>query len=564
MAKKKKLGNPFGQTGSIPAMETVTTHQEQKFWEAARVAKERATEALNLLEPFPKQQAIMTDPARILLAVGGNRSSKTHTIAARFAKIVTGRDLDRFPKEDGRAYVVGKDETHLGQTLFRKLFKPGTFKIIKDEVTGEWRTYRRWQDEHRKKEAKPAPPLIPARFIKQNGISWRKKKDSIPKMVKLVNGWEISFFTGEGLPAQGFDVDLGWFDEEIGNSEWLSEMLRGLVDREGTFFWSCTPQSSTEQLLNLSEMADNDEFGVMDISKYRLDTRDNPHLNPKEIARWSMGMSDEERRIRIEGHFATATFLMYPEYSADSHGMDRTELPNGQVPHDWTRYVAIDPGYGVTAAIFGAIPPPSSPFGDIVLIYDELYIPNCTVDMLAKALSNRMEGQAIEAFVVDEQHAQKTDASGFTIRYQLESAMAMYGVRSESAGCSLVPGFSDVEDGCSLVRRNLVMREGGKKSRLRLLRGATPMLDKCLTKLRRDRTKGTSGVWFYKDVPAPRQDDHTFDCVRYLLGHDPRWVEPRKQTPPKPWAVIRFEAKQARLRRGSSPTVVLGPRSSAG
>ena len=73
----------------------------------------------------------------------------------------------------------------------------------------------------------------------------------------------------------------------------------------------------------------------------------------KSIERWA-ALGDDILRMRAEGDFVTDSILMYPNFDMRIHGLDRTELPNGQIPHEWTRYAVIDPGHTVTAVLFAA------------------------------------------------------------------------------------------------------------------------------------------------------------------------------------------------------------------
>src|SRR5690606_37782771 len=41
---------------------------------------------------------------------------------------------------------------------------------------------------------------------------------------------------------------------------------------------------------------------------------------------------------------------------------------------DWTHYLTVDPGHAAQAALFAAVPPPESGLGDVVLVYDEVFV----------------------------------------------------------------------------------------------------------------------------------------------------------------------------------------------
>lgn len=913
--------------------------------EALAIQRERLQEALKIFIPTEIQQPIADCKHRTLLLSGGNRSSKTTTAAYVIASWLLGKtehpnlpkapdvaDVEACKKFDGRAYLVGKDATHLGEVMYRKLFRHGAFKVIKDEQTGLMRAYLPWKDAHRSKEVKPGPAFIPHRFIESQ--SYRLKKDNVPRMVRLKNGWEVMFFTGEGVPAQGFDVNLClagwskiydpvadeyrqvdqikglfhvasfnestgrlevqpasqpfikgfgeicrvrlrngqelittrhhqvlsddgwvsvqqayeqhlplracrevsllfrglasqatqsklhtqtsrqvqascachtavevrfseefgycsssvacfckhlaaqcqcricldnhepgmkkfhtsfqasefqvpctqqeqfleeaqktwqsvpvsssdpvcgleylshatrcercrqldqnvrrslshplrcttaegvryqpdgqvrqslayedsceqplsstqdclcrcsaycdpcgeplrrheagdqgslpspscvqepcrsswrlddlahkprcnpyrqqggtlaldltlqhltyvvdietignfpiwdisvaqnhnyvygnsvshncWFDEEIEARDWVHEAKRGLVDRGGVFVWSATPQAATDQFLNLLDQA---EVEGSTVAKFIMPSYSNPHISKEEIDAFSEGLTEDERKVRIQGEPATASFLMYPTFDMSYIGMSWDRLPKKEIPEDWTRYAAIDPGYGVTAVVFFAVPPPSSSYGDIVVAYDELYITKCTSEKFAEAMALKMGKFEFQAFLIDDKQAAKTETTGKTIKQQLAEALRERNVSSVCGG--FIPGEVDNEAGCHAVRDALRPRSGlGPK--YRIMEAACPNLERNFQKLRRKRIRGASGDWVYKDVPADNQDDHAFDCFRYMVCFDPRWVEPTPRTPPKPWALLRYELKQKK-NGGNKRCVTLGP-----
>lgn len=159
----------------------------------------REQESLQLYEQLDHLALFHASPAPERVLRGSNRSGKTITAAVEFARAVTGVDpYDKYPKSDGRAFIVGKDEKHNSEVIYRKLFRPGAFFVIKDKVTGKDRAFRPWdpEDKARKDEARRADPLIPPRMIVD--IAWENKKESCPSLVTLTNGWEIRFFSSKG------------------------------------------------------------------------------------------------------------------------------------------------------------------------------------------------------------------------------------------------------------------------------------------------------------------------------------------------------------------------------
>lgn len=138
-----------------------------------------------------------------VLVIGGNRSGKSLSTFMEDARAVTNQDpYDKYPEKDGNLVIIGRDWKHIGMVVYPMLFKAGAFKIIKDDKTNVWRGYDPVGDESRKDEAKPAPPMIPPRFIKKT--SWLLKSANYIQSCELYNGWQIFFFSSEGDPPKGF------------------------------------------------------------------------------------------------------------------------------------------------------------------------------------------------------------------------------------------------------------------------------------------------------------------------------------------------------------------------
>ena len=136
---------------------------------------------------MPKQEEFHACTASERLVIGGNRSGKSACTFIEDARAATGQDpYGKYPKEGGNLVIIGKGWTHIGMVVYPMLFKAGAFRIIRDEVTGKWRAFNPNTDEARKKESKPAPPLIPPRMIKD--MSWVQKNAGYLNKAELTNG----------------------------------------------------------------------------------------------------------------------------------------------------------------------------------------------------------------------------------------------------------------------------------------------------------------------------------------------------------------------------------------
>lgn len=515
-------------------LESLTQHSRAELLELQRELASRQLEAVRLYKPNANQKAIHECVSKEMVILGGNRSGKTTAALAEFAMAVTNAHPieGKYPKE-GTAVVVGAGWGHIGRTIYPGLFKAGAFKIIKDAQTGEWRAFDPVADEERSCDAKPAPPLIPPRLIKQ--CSWILKSAGYMQSCELTTGWTIYLFSSEGDPPQGFRADVCLFDEDLANeSTWVAEMQARLADRRGRFIWSATPHSRNDALFGLCERADKAaETGLENPKKFVLRFLDNEHI-PKEarqlaVEQWS-AQGEEVLRMRAEGEFTFDSVLMYGGFNMGIHGLDRKNLPGGEIPADWCRYAAIDPGHAICAVLFAAVPPTN----DMVLLYDELYIPNCSALIFGEQFHRKVAGQPqFHAFFIDSHGARLTDiGGGRSPGQQYSEQLELLGVRSRITGASFIPGSDDVIGGIESVRNAMHIRPNGTP-RLRVLTGALPNFIREIKRYKRQSTV-VGGQNIVLDKPHPRSVSHLLDCMRYLMAADIRYHKPEQVTE-KPW-----------------------------
>ena len=510
------------------------------------------------------QEEVHQCKASEILVLGGNRSGKSLCTFVEDARAVTGRDPHgKYPEKDGILVVVGKDWKHIGLVVYPLLFMAGAFKIIKDETTKEWRAYDPTTDAHRSKEAKPAPPLIPPRMVAKK--SWILKSARYIQSCQLVNGWQIYFFSSEGEPPQGFSANRVHIDEDVNNGDsWVPEMQARLSDRKGVLCWSAMPHSRNDALLNLAERADKEvEIGreSPDIVKFQLRFLDNPHIDSdekrKNIERWSsLGM--DVLRMRAEGEFISDSILCYPTFAMHVHGYDRMTLPNNVVPADWCRYVAIDPGHAVTAALFAAVPPDES----MLLIYDQLYIRQCNAITFGEQMAEKCKGQAFYAFLIDMHGGRLREIGSGRLPVELYTEqLKRREVSSQTTGHSFLAGCDDIPARMAAVQNYLHIRPEGTPT-LRVLRSSVPDLERELKRYKK-KTQLVGGSYIVTDQPNTRGEVHACQCLEYLCAYRPRYHKPKLEVGEEPWYVDWMRKRRKRLSAEADDFIYLGPQSGA-
>jgi hypothetical protein len=508
--------------------------------------------------PNDYQRPFFECTAKETLLIGGNRSGKTLSAMVELAWAATGTHPVKGKYPDGplNIGVVGKGWRHIGLVIYPYLFKAGAFSIIRDETTGAWRSYHPIKDKDRKSERKPSPPLIPPRLIKN--MSWVLKSAGYLQSVELHNGTNIWFFSSDAEPSQGFALDLLAIDEDIDNEQWVSEGLARLADRQGRFQWSAMPHSKCDSLLTLSERADKAEQEGRDhiIKKFTFTFLDNPYIEQEEkdrmIERWA-ALGEDVLRQRCSGEFTYDSILCYPNFSMTAHGYDRSKFENGVVPANWTRIAAIDPGHAVCAVLFAAIPPDES----MVVIYDELYLRDCTADILARAMKEKVAGHHFHAWIIDIHGARITElGTGKTPQQQYTEAFAKYGIASTTTGHSFLPGSDNIQAGMQSVRMAMSI-QGNGSTWLKILRGACPNLERELRRYKK-KTMNVGGQVVVLDEPNKRGDTHACDCLRYIFAYEPRYVKPPENVQ-QPWYVAWKQRRDKENNR--SGAVFLAPQS---
>lgn len=435
---------------------------------------DRMRDALAMYRPLPGQASDFHEcTRRIRLVNGSNQAGKTLVAEAECARIWRGKDpFKKRKNRDLKTVAVGKDARHIGQVMWRKLYLPGAFDCIPDEITGAIRAVKTdpsnphelWPaDLERKSLWVPSPPLMPPSCIAS--LTWESAGEGIPKITTLKNGTEILWCTSNGAPPNGLQLDLVHFDEELTSDRWLPEMLPRLMRYGGIFIWSATPQASTPQFYDLHKRA---EAGDPDVSEFTLLVQNNPYLPAaaKESFRRDMlALGDEEYQVRWHGKYAIQGRAVYPDYDLAKYGFDLDTVPS-----NWMIVVAVDPGTAVSAFVVLAIPPS----GDVVYVVDECECRNKDARGFALELKRYLDGRRPEAYIIDKQ------AGGQVSMGRTDTVADHYTKMMEEVGVppSRISGLSFVW-GCNVpAARELSVKGLMGSGRLKFRRGHVNRLDK--------------------------------------------------------------------------------------
>lgn len=482
----------------------------------------RGREPTKLYEPFGPAIDFHKSQAKQRILYGSNRSGKTTGAMLDLAWVAMNRHPYRKCPKGGLLLAVGKDENHIANVMWKKLaFANPEYRMIKDDETGHYRSYRPWTDAHRKDESEPMPPMLPSRVIKR--VVWRDAGVGAPQKVILNTDWEILFFTagGSAKPPQGLTADGCYFDEEIPQPDFYDECMFRLVDRGGFFVWSATPQRAGPKMWNLHlEALKELEKPPKErrVEEFYVTLEDNPYIaqSEKEFIKKSLEHDDIAYRVRVLGQFLMETALTYPMFSRNVNTCEAFEIPS-----NWCRYAAIDPGFTVAAVIFFAVPPE----GNRAYVYDELMIRQCSSEGLAKEMRHRTMGKRFHAFLIDEHGSKRTEVMGESIREQYQKAFEKYKVRSSLGYGFISIGGGEVRTvtpGVHKVRDWLLPTEEDGKPRLIVFNHCHGLI-RDIESLHNKIKNGVAS-----ETPD-EQSKHAAAALRYGVMHGLKYVKPRKR-----------------------------------
>jgi hypothetical protein len=139
-------------------------------------------------------------------------------------------------------------------------------------------------------------------------------------------------------------------DEPIPEKMWTAN-ARGLVDRRGKAWFTCTPL--TEPWLDIAFIPDSESLSKESIT-FESEKRwmmtgtmyDNPYNTPEAIADFESWITDEERECRLYGLPTAYAGLIYKEFRHEIHvhsaGLPEDWTSWANPPHYYTRRFAID------------------------------------------------------------------------------------------------------------------------------------------------------------------------------------------------------------------------------
>ncbi len=549
--------NPYTDFEPDPrGLHEPTVYEKTELMEDVAEMESRRIESLKLYEPSAFQERLHTCTMKECLLQAGNQVGKSLAAFVEDARALTGQDpYNKYPKENGIALALGFDESHIGLVIHKYLFRAGAFKIIRDKETKKWRAWKPWlpDDVARESETKPAPPLIPKRFIKK--IAWLKKGKNIFDSVEFHNGWILYARSSKAAPMAGIQLDLAHIDEDIDRADWYDEIVARLTMRKGKLRWSALPLSRNDALVNLvqrsDEEADNPDSSTVVI---KASIFDNPYMpaesREENIKRWKAKGEDEYRK-RALGELVTDSYLMYPTFSTHVHDVmkdDETATTvqkimvecKGIPPRDWCRYMVVDPGHTVCAVTFWAVPPPE--IGKQKVCYDELYLQRCDAAILGYQVKPKVHDYTFQSFIIDAHGGQLREiGSGVHPMRQYSKVFEERGIASVETGHGFRMGSDDVSGRVMVLRDWFAVKEDGTTTFL-INPKTCPNTCKEFTRFKKKMVQG-----IVSDEGNRRGGSHAVETCEYAAAHGLKYVRPVTRVIQETYADRRNRERRMRI-----------------
>lgn len=536
-----------------PTMDQVDAAKAVRLRDLTLERGEREMDALRLYDPQEMQDCFHASRASERLLRAGNRAGKSLAGYAEDARAALGLDpYGKYPTDRPLTiWLICFNESQIGRTAYRLLFRPGAFRIIRDKTTGKWRTFRPWEsgDAKREDKSRPAPPLIPRRYAPREAFSWKQRGRNIFYCCELqypqghpMQGTRIYAFPSGIEAPSGDPVDLIHLDEDLKYYRHLAEYQSRLSDTKGRLIWTAKPHMRNNALRAMSARA-HELKGTEnpDVEEFRMTYSGNPYIDAEEKRKRLASWNDEEKLARDQGEYIYGLTLVYPEFETEIHAIPSKRpddklnrlLAERIVPSGATRYMIVDPGTGVTAVLFLFVPNPAA-YGQCVVAYDELYLRNCNARKFADAVAGKVAGHHFYAFIIDDHGSRARQiAAGKTVRAQYSEELRERDIRSQITGSGFIKGSDDMLGRQMEVHRWLT-EDAGSNIRFRMFKGRCPnMVEEFANYKRTIRAEETD------DKPAPGYS-HLMNCLEYAAAYDPQYHPPLEAKPEDSPALKRY------------------------
>jgi hypothetical protein len=214
----------------------------------------------------------------------------------------------------------------------------------------------------------------------------------------------VKSFKSNPMGQESSDWDWIHIDEPCPKPMWIANS-RGLVDRGGAAWFTCTPINEpwiNDMFLPRHAMRKQVEGAVMiDADHWMVsgNSYDNPHNTEKALKMFEKDLTEAEKNCRIKGLPLALSGLVYKEFDPEEHIL-------GHSPHGWKDWLSPPEGYTIRVFID---PHPSTPHAVLftatsphgfTFYYHEIFR-QCLIDDLCEMITAVLFGREAYQMIID-------------------------------------------------------------------------------------------------------------------------------------------------------------------
>ena len=214
----------------------------------------------------------------------------------------------------------------------------------------------------------------------------------------------VKSFKANPMGQESSDWDWIHVDEPCPKEMWIANS-RGLIDREGSAWFTCTPISEpwiNDMFIPRNAMRKEVQGNIQIDSNHWMSTGssyDNPYNTKTALEMFEKDLTAEEKQCRISGIPLSLSGLVYKEFNEDIHVLKK--IPHGWAdwlspPESYTYRVYIDPHPQTPHAVLFAATCPYGP----VFYWHEIFR-KCLIPDLCDMISEVMIGREFTSILCD-------------------------------------------------------------------------------------------------------------------------------------------------------------------
>lgn len=213
----------------------------------------------------------------------------------------------------------------------------------------------------------------------------------------------VKSFQANPMGQESADWDAIHVDEPIPKEMWIANS-RGLIDRGGKAWFTCTPLSQgwiNDMFVPRRRFREDPTKPIVNGNKWMItgSTYDNPHNKAEDIKEFESTLTEGQRQCRMQGIPLSMEGIVYKQFKHEEHvfskppfGWEAMDRP----PSDYTVRVAIDPHPETPHAVLFAA---TSPSGQ-VFFFNEIF-EHCIADRLCDRIADVLVGYEPLVYLMD-------------------------------------------------------------------------------------------------------------------------------------------------------------------